>query len=257
MWYTISRMLPLRDLQKFGLTDKEAAVYVAALGLGSASVQDIAKAARVKRPTAYLAIEALIRKGLMSSIEEGRRRVFVSESPERLASLYASWASELATKEQTLKQLLPELLALTAGAEEKPRVLYYQGLEGLETMREIFLKTSAKDMVSFVALDEFRKTVPENLQDRQIERLNRLGIGGRVIYTTSRTLMQMAPRWQARVVSKTEFPFAGEASALGGRIALISYEREPLGVMVQSPRTAQMIRTIFELAWHAAKNFSR
>lgn len=250
-------MIAIRDLQQLGLTDKEAAVYVAALGLGSASVQDIAKAARVKRPTAYLAIEALIRKGLMSSVETGKRRVFVSESPERLANLYASWANEIATKEQTLKELLPQLLALTVGADEKPRVLYYQGLEGLETMREVFLKTSARDMVSFAALDEYRAAVPVALQMKHAARLEAKGVGGRMLYASARAPVRQLAKtpWQFRRIPQQQYPFAGEVSVLGSRIAVLSYRPEPMGVMIQSQKIALMLTTIFELAWEAAARY--
>ena len=250
-------MVSIRDLQKLGLMDKEAAVYVAALGLGSGSVQDIAKAARIKRPTAYLAIDSLIQKGLMSSVENNGRRVFAAESPDRLAALYASWAKEISTKEQTFKELLPELLALTSGAEEKPRVLFYEGLDGLETMRDVFLKTKAREMVSFFAMDEYRASVPPALREKHKERLFEMGIGGRVIYSTkrddtSRVLPKAQSQWQVLRVPVLMYPFAGEVAVLGERVAILSYDPQPLGVIIHSSRVALMLRAIFNLAWATA-----
>ena len=76
-----------KELQQLGLSDKEAKTYLASLELGPVSVQEIAKKSGLKRPTVYFAIEQLIKMGLMSSFEKGKKRYFSAESPERLVSL--------------------------------------------------------------------------------------------------------------------------------------------------------------------------
>lgn len=55
----------IEKLKNLGLNEKEARVYLAALELGEASVQEIAQKSGVKRVTAHVAIEKLKTEGLL------------------------------------------------------------------------------------------------------------------------------------------------------------------------------------------------
>lgn len=75
-WYTAYMNDLAKKLESLGLTEKEAAVYVAALELGASPAQKIAERAKVKRGTTYLAIESLTKRGLMSSVTKGKKVFF-------------------------------------------------------------------------------------------------------------------------------------------------------------------------------------
>ena len=64
----------ISELQKIGFSDKEAAVYLAGLELGQATILEIAKKAKIKRPTAYVIVEGFIERGLASSFEKGKKK---------------------------------------------------------------------------------------------------------------------------------------------------------------------------------------
>jgi len=74
----------LRELEKLGLSDKEAAVYLASLELGPSPVQVISRKAEVNRATTYVMIEVLLQKGLMSTFDKGKKTMYTAEKPERL-----------------------------------------------------------------------------------------------------------------------------------------------------------------------------
>lgn len=71
-------------LKNIGLSDKGARVYLAALELGAASVQSIARKAKVARPTTYLFLDELVKRGLATQYTEGERTQFVAESPRHI-----------------------------------------------------------------------------------------------------------------------------------------------------------------------------
>src|SRR3989338_8570172 len=110
-----------KNLISLGLSQKEASVYIASLELGPATAQNIAKKAAVNRPTTYVMIESLTKRGLMSSFEKGKKRFFSAESPERLQNIFHVQRREIEEREHELHSILPELRALSSGAE-KPRV---------------------------------------------------------------------------------------------------------------------------------------
>ena len=56
-------------LKKSGFSEKEIGVYSALLELGSSVVSDIAKKARVIRSTAYVVLDSLAKRGLVSATE--------------------------------------------------------------------------------------------------------------------------------------------------------------------------------------------
>lgn len=100
----------LKDLQDLGLSEKEARVYLAALKIGRATADQLAKQAKIVRPTAYVQLENLIRMGLMRTYDEGKKTYFAPESPESLRPLIDKQKGELQIKERALQKLLPDLL---------------------------------------------------------------------------------------------------------------------------------------------------
>ena len=73
----------IAELTHLGLGEKEALVYLAALELGPAPVQDISHKAKVNRATTYVMIESLSTRGLISTFVKGKKRYYSAESPDR------------------------------------------------------------------------------------------------------------------------------------------------------------------------------
>src|SRR4051812_8491190 len=91
----ITRENLIKTLTDFGLSDKEALVYLTSLELGSSSVLKISKLSGLKRPTVYLIVDSLITKGLMSIEVKGFKKQYVAESPDRLEAIFNERKHEL------------------------------------------------------------------------------------------------------------------------------------------------------------------
>src|SRR3989344_2058210 len=115
-------------LNKTGLDEKEAKVYLALLELGTADVTDIAVKAHIKRPTCYLVLDNLKNKGLVSQVP-AKVNLFTAESPEKLAS-------EMYKKQELYKRFLPNMLALYNAKKDKPQVQLFEGVEGVKQVYE-------------------------------------------------------------------------------------------------------------------------
>src|SRR3989344_2453726 len=89
-------------LQNIGLAKNEAVVYVSLLKLGSASHSELARKAKVKRPTMYKILEHLKEMNLISETYTGKRRILVAGDPHAyIENKYA----EL----KNFEQVIPEL----------------------------------------------------------------------------------------------------------------------------------------------------
>ena len=51
----------LKELQDIGLSEKEARVYLAALEIGRATADQLAKHAKIVRPTTYVQLQSLMK----------------------------------------------------------------------------------------------------------------------------------------------------------------------------------------------------
>lgn len=245
-----------KKLKEIGLSEKEARVYLSALQMGPAAVQQIAKHAGVNRPTTYVMIESLTKRGLMSSFEKGKKRYFNAEPPERLRALFHSERRAIDDKEHRLDDLLPELRAL-AGVTELPKVRFYEGAEGLEAIHEDLLRVKDIDVVSIFSNDDAQKVLhPEHVEPFRKKLLERKA-KERFIYTSSIPPTDIPKEWEGRRVPREKFPFSGEVSTYGDRVALLSYRGKLVGVLIESKELAQTVRAIFELAWEAAANYNK
>ena len=168
-----------QDLQNIGLSEKEAAVYLALLELGSDTVQNIAQKAKVNRTTTYVILDALAKKGIVSTMDKGKagkvgtgfngKTHFSAESPEALLRLIRLEEAEVQTRKKELHAMLPQLKGVYNLAENKPVVRFYEGKEGLKAMHDEFLRSPVENIEMIYSRDdvEFALSAEELMQARK------------------------------------------------------------------------------------------
>ncbi|MDR0860572.1 MAG: helix-turn-helix domain-containing protein [Candidatus Peribacteria bacterium] len=114
-------------LQHYDFSEKEAKVYLAGLSLGSAPGSTIARHAGEKRVTVYAILKELIKRGIFTSVVKEEITYFSPISPEQLAYIYEE-------KYKTLKEKVPELMAIVDKFGNLPKVQFFEGVEGLKRM---------------------------------------------------------------------------------------------------------------------------
>src|SRR3989344_2268765 len=170
------------DLQKLGLNEKEVKVYLAALELGYSPMQDIAKKAGVNRATAYFIIDGLIKKGLVTQIEKNKKTYFAAEDPKSLITIIDKKWKEAEEVQSVFKQILPQLESVYNLSVEKPKIRYYEGIDGIGAMRSEFLQVTGKEVVGFTNLNQLFKFFPQHDQEYRDKRVKR-EVKSRVLYT--------------------------------------------------------------------------
>jgi sugar-specific transcriptional regulator TrmB len=244
-----------KKLQSLGLSEKEAKTYLAALELGATSVMEISKKASLKRPTTYYAIGELIKKGLISTFEKGKKTYFVAESPERLISLVTIQKRRAAALEEDLAKILPALNRLFELIGERPRVRFFEGKEGIRAIQEDILKSKFKTMEEIVPLEEALKVFPRRAGDyRQKirEKIEKMKIKNRVIYTAKKAILPSKEKFRERKHFFLEkLPLSAEIVIYGKKIAIVTYKGKLMGLIVESEEIASSLRAIFDLAWQS------
>lgn len=247
----------IRELIHVGLSEKESAVYIAALELGPSVVQDVAKKAGVNRATTYVCIESLAARGLISTFIKGKKRFFAAESPDRLLSLVRLQRRELEEKEREIESTIPKLLALFNSDGEKPQIRYMEGPQGVRAVREIFENLKG-EFIQIVPLDEVER-VHELIDGRgdHLKELKDKGATYRVLAVMENPDMNKipdVPGGEVRVVSSEKFPIHGEIVVRGNHVIMYSYKSALLALVITSKEVADTIRALFELAWQGTEN---
>ncbi|MFA4954219.1 MAG: helix-turn-helix domain-containing protein [Patescibacteria group bacterium] len=240
-------------LLELGLTDKEAKVYMAMLELGPSSVQDIAKKSGVNRSTSYLTLEGLKLRGLVSSATRGKKTLYCSESPNRLASLLNRERDELDSKKLRLQESIPYFMALYNAFEDKPQVRFFESEEGIVAARELMLRLGG-EYLSFTAIDE---------STQRLSKINvpqRLGMArkkhGRYIFSLKPGFARPKSdltNWEVRELPYGQFPFTGEINIAEDKVAAFVGKRNPLAFVVENREMAELFRAMFNAAWQIAK----
>ena len=241
-----------KELESLGLSEKESKVYLAALELGPDTVQNIAKKAGINRPTAYLQIESLKEKGVISEVEKDKKVLYMAESPERLTSLLNQYEKELELKKTELKRILPGLSELFTGAGEKPKVKFYEGRAGIKAIEEEFLDTKSKEIQGFVNVDKIFELFPEYQKGYSSKRVSQ-GIKSQIIYNRSVGPFEKSEdekmQRTTRLVDYNDLPINSDITIFGNKVAFLAYKENPIGVLIESREIAETIRSLFKQIW--------
>lgn len=245
--YTLQRLE--QDVAEFGLTPKQARVYVSALQLGSATVQSIASSAQIERTNAYDAIEVLIGKGLMSATTAGKKRLFLAEPPEALQQI-------LEEKRRTLDQLLPELRSLYNVSESKPRIRYYPGIEGYRGVYEDTLTCKSKLLFGIYSVQDIVDILGRDYVDAMAERRVKAGITLRIIRSREKELgLWPASKAELREVrlAPAGMVFPIVTFVYDNKVIILSSKKETFGLIIESADVAQAHRNYFEALWQISE----
>ncbi len=116
-------------LQEYGLSAKEASLYLACLELGSAPVSSIARRLGENRVTTYSNLKNLVKRGIVNETIKNKAMSYVVVPPQDLLD-------KLQKKYDLLKEKMPEFLAIASKYDNKPQVQLFEWLEGLKNLYE-------------------------------------------------------------------------------------------------------------------------
>lgn len=240
----------------FGLSHKEANVYLAMLELGPSSVQDIAKKAGVNRATTYVMLESLKRRGLMSSVDRGKKTYFAAESPEHLLYIIGEQISSVEKQHNTLKSAMPQFMALFNAVENKPEVRFFEGEEGVKACREAMIEMARGEQLPrvFIHYDEDMVKIAKLEEEKRLK-MTRDSVEARILYSIDKglSLPAFGKNVEVRKVPDEVKRFQGELDVYENFILVAVTSPRPSGVIIESKEVAGLFQSFFDLAWRCAE----
>ena len=244
-------------IEKLGLSNKEARVYLACLSLEMASVQTIADEAAIKRVTAYVILESLMVLGLVRQSVKGKKTMFAAEDPAQLEILLRRRADELSEQSANLRQMLPKLKAMRSTSKDLPEVKYYTGVESVRGLMDEFFRVSrgaGREVLSLNNVDELNQFFPEHSVGQSDTNHPLRGMKNRVVYTCAsgplpinRSENQVR---SLRYVPYEKYPVSGNMAIAGDMLVIVTMVgKAPIGVKIHNAEMGKAMKVIFEMVW--------
>jgi len=242
------------NLQSFGFSEKETIVYVALLELGKGTVRQISSKAGINRTTSYDILGSLSNKGLVSVSGKEPKSEYAVEPPEAITTYLKKVAEEATERIKKSEAVLPELELLHA-KQNRPRIRFYEGKEGLERVYEDTL-TSSEPIRAYATIDDMHNALPNYFPEYYKRRAgNNISIRAIVPETPSgreRKTHDEEEKRQIAFVPADKYYFSPEINIYDDKVMIASW-REKLGIIIESHEIADAMKKIYELAWAEAK----
>jgi len=237
-------MKRIKELEKFGLSEKEAQVYVACLELGNGSALRIAEKAKQPKSTTYDVLKNLSKKGMVTMYIKKKTKYFSTSDPIILKKT-------IQKQKEALESMWPELQALYNTAPHKPTVKFYEGKSGFRfVMNEIL--NEAKELISLSSIEDVWSTFSDFFPEFPEERTKRR-IPIRIISRDSKKARerQKTGRAQLRTVKimQTDIPFKSMLMIWNNKIALMSLGDDVIILIIESRDLVLTFKAMFELLW--------
>lgn len=240
----------IKNLETLGLTSKEAAIYLVLLEKGNSSVMAISEHSGIKRPTCYLVLDDLVKKGFVARMPVGRRTVFSAEHPVKVLRR-AEHSLALA------RNIIPGLQEIMTKSGEKPQLKMLTGVSGARIFFEEVIE-SGHPIYYIASIEDLAQAVGQEFLDEYVKKRIEKGIRAYSIRTKSTDvhtdLYKAGPEnhREIRYAPDTfEIPFM--VFIYGDKVAFVSKKEEGFGFIVKSVSLSKTMKSMFDVLWAASK----
>lgn len=237
-------------LEEFGLNKNKGVVYLAALRVGTGSVQEIAKQAQLPRTTVHEILQNFVSLGLASFVSKGRTRVYSIEPPSKLKSV-------LEKKSRLLESALPELISVFNTKGARPRVRFYEGVEGVKTVLEDTLTAHDGLLLGILSMEDLYKIPGKEFMDDYVQRRIDLGIQLNVIRSEVKEIEETWPssRDELRELhySAADMIFPMTIYIYDKKVGIIGTQKENFGMIIESEDFYQTLKNLFLVMWQVTR----
>ena len=242
----------IKNLEKFGLTQKESKVYLASLELGDSTANDISIKSNLPRTLVYDILERLIGRGLVSYSVKDNKKHFFAVHPKEFLSL-------LREKETAISSIMGELETIyKKEGIKRPKVEIYEGVEGMKTVMNDIFNSGAGEFLAYGSSRSSYEIIPAFMDDWHKRRIKHK-IVMKILYNNTRQAREKVKRINLSLkLTRYKFmPIELESPTAtiiyADKIVLQSWTKEPFAVMIKNKEMAENQKKYFNELWKIAK----
>ena len=257
-----SKIALIKDLIEFGLSEKEAKVYLALLELGMASVQKIALEAEINRSSTYVVLESLIKQGFVSLAQDDNIQQYLATSPDIFLRLAEKRADRETDLRDRIKNILPELKSVSSDVKFKPRFRVFEGKEGFISAIDETLEDNKEKLIRMYYSSELiLKLIPIHIISWAKRRFE-LGIRLHSLIPlnkASKIIVNTMPRLhRVTYLPEDKKPFCSNVAIWDNKIGYMFKRKDKITtIIIDAEEIVDGMKNIFDLAQEEAKRLGK
>jgi len=238
-------------LQEIGLNEKEAAIYLALLQVDNASVVDLSKKTKINRSTVYVVVEGLMKKGLVTETQIGKKVHYQAESPERLESFVERQKVVFEERSKRLADIIPQIKGVQREQGQRPVLKYFDGREAALNSNRDFFNTEDKEGVGYFMFN--RDLIEEIFDPKEIQEIQKIrpdkNIKGKSIYVATKTTLSSNEMTERKKIDGEKYPILCDISMYEDRVQFVTLGKKLSSIFIQSKDVAETLKSLFKLAF--------
>lgn len=241
-------------LKGIGLTENEIKIYITLLKLGSTTAYNLSQKTGIYRVHIYDKLEQLIEKGLATYVYEGSKKYFQATPPEKIMYYLEEKKKVIEKSEKEVKELLPQLKALTKIPKEDTRVEIFKGKEGLKYFLKDIIKTKKEVLITDIDDAKYDEALP-HFMPQYFRDLKKYKINERIITLKKKNVFlfdkKIAPTTSYRYLEEKQFN-PTNTCVYGDKVVIVSWGTPITAIMIKNKNIAVTYRNQFEYLWGIA-----
>jgi sugar-specific transcriptional regulator TrmB len=250
------KKLTLTDFQRFGLSDKEAAVYTSLLEHGESSVAEVSTRTRSKKGNTYNLLTSLITQGLVEQSQQKPKACFRVTDPSHFRKLLQKQHLEAQENASLLETLLPHLVSTYTATTHAPSVEVHEGIEGIATHYRKVLQEKPKEILLIRSKFDHSSPEVDQIVNSAVAERHAKKIFTRIIgpapspfpqdFEAYNRLNSLDRHFTASTLL-TNLP--AQIQIWNDNVAISSLQKPYLVSTIKNTAIAQTFRNIFEFMW--------
>ena len=247
----------ITTLQNYGLSEKEAKVYLTALELGSSPASTIARRSEIKRVTVYTILNDLKKDGIVNENAKEDVKYYSVITPDNLLR-------QLEQKYESFKEKVPELMALADKFGNRPQIQFFEGLEGMKYVyRQIILSEdemeAGEPFLTFLGTTEIDPKFHKYLSDEFVPWRLKHKTKTKAIISKQSLTQEYSKRNKEEhdsvIIDDPLFDMANEVVIHGkDKVSILMYAPNEMSALVITSQTLHnALKSIFNLVWKSYK----
>jgi len=239
-------------LLDLGLTEKEVRFFLASYFAGPSSINEVARNAKIERSTAYLIAQTLLNEGYLIEDFKQYKKIISTIEPKTLLTKLLARQRQLGRHELLMQEKLPELQAIHQASAIRPHVKTYEGVKGLLAVWKDIL-TESQEVLLWTNQETEKNVFSEKYHSLFIAERVKKHIPMRVLAVNNSKGKQLVKK-DLSYLRKTKLlpkniSFSSETYIYGNKIATLDYNKEIIGIIIESEQIVQSHKAIFEMTW--------
>ena len=251
----------IKELENLNFKPEEAEIYLACLKLGFAKVSEIAENTPIPRTSIYIHLKNLISKGYIKKTKKHSTEYFIAIEPKEIQSIFEK-------KVKNFSDVIPELEKFIDFKTNKPKVEYYDTINGLIKVFEIILATEHKQVPYLIESAEatknnFEKFGMDLSYKFQKQLLEKKIVTQGVITSSTLKVLEKTPENLKKIMSQRpatvkviddeKFPFAINLYLVYPNRSFLIVPQENFVIQIQNKNIYKSLVSFFQLLYSQAE----